>query len=82
MLKRKFTVFKLWKGIGFIIHTCVVQYPLCCVGSSMCLHSKVHRSMSLVSLRYVQYSMCYDASSTGLIVAYKVQCSMKMSLLL
>ena len=24
----------------------------------MCLHSKVHRSMLLVSLRYVQYSMC------------------------
>ena len=24
----------------------------------MCLHSKVHRSMLLVSLRYFQYSMC------------------------
>ena len=24
----------------------------------MCLHSKVHRSMLLVLLRYVQYSMC------------------------
>ena len=33
-------------------------YPLCYGGSSMCLHSKVHRSMLLVSLRYVQYSMC------------------------
>ena len=37
------------------------QYPLCWfhyVGSSMCLHSKVHRSMLLVSLRNLQYSMC------------------------
>ena len=49
---------EVWKGIGFIIHTCFVQYPLCYVGSSMCLHSKVHRSMLLVSLRYVQYFMC------------------------
>ena len=43
----------LWKGIGFIIHTCVVQHSLCYVGSSMCLHSKIHRSMSLVSFRPV-----------------------------
>ena len=48
----------IWKGIGFIIHTCIFQYPLCYVGSSMCLDSKVHRSMLLVSLRFVQYSMC------------------------
>ena len=46
------------EGNRVIIHTCFVQYPLCYVGSSMCLHSKVHRSMLLVSLRYVQYSMC------------------------
>ena len=39
-------------------HTCVFQYPVCYVGSSMCLHSKVHRSMLLVSLRFVQYSLC------------------------
>ena len=37
----------------------------------MCLHSKVHRLISLVSLRYVQYSMCYDASSTGLLLYIK-----------
>ena len=48
----------IWKGVGFIFHTCVVQYPICYVGSSMCLHSKVHRSMLLVSLRYAQYFMC------------------------
>ena len=39
-------------------HTCVFQYPVCYVGSYMCLHSKVHRSMLLVSLHFVQYSMC------------------------
>ena len=59
------------------------------VGSSMCLHSKVHRSMLLVSLRYVQYSMCrvtnfkvsmwqsalfYARSSLVLTLHSKMQC--------
>ena len=63
----------VWKGIGFILHTCVVQYSLCYVGSSVWLHSKVHRSISLVSLCivYAQYSMCYDASSTGILLHIK-----------
>ena len=50
------------EGNRFIIHACVFQYPLCYVGSSMCLHSKVHRSMLLVSLRFVQYSMCGETN--------------------
>ena len=40
------------------------SYMLCSISIMLCwffyvpIHSKVHRSMLLVSLRYVQYSMC------------------------
>ena len=62
--------YNIWKGIGFIIHTCVVQYSLCYVCCSMCLHSMsasfyVASFIMLCLIFYVpsdtfQSALCYD----------------------
>ena len=55
--------------VHYVMMRCSISITLCWFFYVSTI--KVHRSISLVSLRYVQYSMCYDASSTGLLLHIK-----------